>query len=89
MPSVDLYTKPACPFCIRAKALLKSKNIPYNEYVLGVNIVKEDIQNRVARMGISADIRTVPQIFYIDKFNTVHYIGGYTDLVARQSILGT
>ena len=33
--SVSIITKPGCPFCAKAKALLKEKGYAYEEIVLG------------------------------------------------------
>lgn len=33
MPQIDIYTKPYCPYCDRAKALLDRKGAAYNEIV--------------------------------------------------------
>ena len=35
--SYILYTKPGCPWCERAVALLNEKKIPYNEIALGTD----------------------------------------------------
>ncbi|MDF2435390.1 MAG: glutaredoxin 3 [Mucilaginibacter sp.] len=87
--NVEIYTKPACPYCSKAKWLLDQKNIPYKEYDLGAGFTKEDIQQKIKSLGLNTEIRTVPQIFYTDKSGKTIHVGGYTDLVAKQSILGT
>jgi len=89
MSSVEIYSKPGCVWCIRAKNLLTMKKIPYKEFTVGVNATKDQIQTRVAALGESAVVQTLPQIFYTDKTGKVTYIGGFTELNARQSILGT
>lgn len=65
-----LYTKPACPFCIRAKALLDERGIEYEDH---------DVSRDTAlREQISASVggyRTVPMIFLDGKF-----IGGNSEL---------
>ena len=86
---VDLYTKPSCGYCVSTKALLNQKNIPFTEYTIGDQVSKEDVQKRITDMGLSVQVRTVPQIFYIDKNNITTYIGGYSDLVSKQAILGS
>lgn len=73
---IEIYTKPSCIFCDKAKALLKSKGYSYQEYTIGVDATKQDVENRVKALGLSTQIRTVPQIFIENK-----HIGGYTDLV--------
>jgi glutaredoxin 3 len=62
-----LYTN-YCPYCFRAKALLRSKNVDFDEID-----VTDDPNLRVEMERLSAR-RTVPQIF-IDS----HPIGGYED----------
>lgn len=86
---VEIYTKPTCGYCVQAKNLLNSKGIPFKEFTIGTNASKEDIQQRINGLGSSAQVKTVPQIFYIDKNNITTYIGGFTDLQAKQAILGT
>lgn len=87
--SVEIYTKPSCGYCLQAKALLNRSNVQFKEYNLGTDATKEDIQRRVNALGYTHEIRTVPQIFYTDKNGQTHYIGGYTDLVAKQQLLNT
>jgi glutathione-dependent peroxiredoxin len=53
---VSLFTKPGCPFCARAKALLQEKGMNYEEIVLG-----QDVTLRSLRAVTGAT--TVPQVF--------------------------
>lgn len=74
MARVEIYTTSYCPFCVRAKSLLQSKNIEYVEHNLDgkeseLNALKE-------RTGW----RTVPQIFIDNEL-----IGGFTELAAKDS----
>lgn len=87
--SVEIYTKPNCPWCVKAKDFLRQKNIPYAEHVLGTNAKKEDIQAKIHSLGLTTEVKTVPQIFYTNKNNQTIHIGGYTDLISKQNILGT
>ena len=89
MSSVEIYTKPNCPHCVRAKQILSQHSIPYTEYVIGSGHSKEDIQKKINGMGLSAVVLTVPQIFYKNKSGKVTYIGGCSDLQANLAILGT
>ena len=58
MPNVEIYTTPICPYCMRAKALLNSKNVDYTEINLWIE------RARRQEMLERADGRTsVPQIF--------------------------
>ena len=43
---VELYTKPSCPHCVRAKQILQNHNISYNEFEMGRNITREELKNK-------------------------------------------
>lgn len=58
MAIVELYTTPFCPYCHRAKALLKRKGIAFKE--IDVTMVPGARDEMVKR---SDGRRTVPQIF--------------------------
>lgn len=76
-----VFSKPSCPFCVKAKDLLNRQNIDYEEKIVGVDVTKSDIQSMVDRMGIKTVIRTVPQIFFKNETTgSVEYIGGFTEL---------
>ncbi|HET7795775.1 MAG TPA: glutaredoxin 3 [Rhizobacter sp.] len=72
MQAVKMYTTLVCPFCIRAKALLKQRGVESIEEVR----VDLDPSQRTTMMEITGR-RTVPQIFI---GNT--HVGGCDDLVA-------
>ena len=61
MKKVKIYTTPYCPFCIRAKQLLKGKNIDFKEIDLSEEPEKFD-----EMIKKSNGARTVPQIFADD-----------------------
>ena len=62
MAKVEIYTWQFCPFCIRAKALLKKKGITFIEYKIdGNNQARIEMQERANGRN------TVPQIFINDK----------------------
>ena len=72
MTKIEIYSTDTCPYCVRAKELLKRKNISYQE----INLTREP--GRRDEMLARADGRkTVPQIF----INGQH-IGGCDDLYA-------
>ena len=74
MKSVKIYTSPICPYCIRAKRLLDTKGVPYDEIdVSGDDQARIDIAERTGR-------RTVPQIFIGE-----YHVGGSDDLHALES----
>ncbi|MGH8397830.1 MAG: glutaredoxin 3 [Gammaproteobacteria bacterium] len=71
MKLVTIYSTHVCPYCMRAKALLQSKNIPYTEFLVDMDPARrEEMENKSHR-------RTVPQIFIGE-----HHVGGYDDLYA-------
>lgn len=72
MQTVKMYTTAVCPYCVRAKQLLKSKGVEQIEEVR----VDADPQAREHMMAITGR-RTVPQIF----IGSTH-VGGCDDLMA-------
>ena len=64
-----MYTTQWCGYCVRAKALLEAKHIPYEEISL------DDDPAFRARIHEMTGNWTVPQIFIDDES-----IGGYTEL---------
>jgi glutaredoxin 3 len=69
---VEIYTTTYCPFCTRAKSLLKSKNIAFVEID-----VTEDDALREKMIELSGGRRSVPEIFINGKI-----IGGFDELKA-------
>jgi glutaredoxin 3 len=74
MQAVKMYTTAYCPFCIRAKQLLKSKGV---QTIDEIN-VDEQPRERATMMQITGR-RTVPQIFIGQT-----YVGGCDELVALE-----
>ncbi len=72
MAKVELYTTTYCPFCTRAKALLKGKGVPFEEID-----VTESAELRQKMIDLSGGRRTVPEIFIDGKL-----VGGYEELKA-------
>lgn len=75
MAKVEIYTTPSCPFCVRAKSLLKSKGVDYTEYA-----TLSDPKIKTQMIKRSEGRTSVPQIF----INNEH-IGGCDDLFALES----
>jgi glutaredoxin 3 len=71
--NVTIYTTEFCPYCVRAKSLLKSKGVPFQEF--DVNSDPELRQDMMRKSGR----RTVPQIWIGDK-----HIGGCDELQALE-----
>lgn len=72
MVDVIVYSGPHCPYCVRAKALLKKKGVSFEEVD-----VKADAARFEEMLAKSNGKRTIPQIF----INGVH-VGGCDDLHA-------
>lgn len=64
-----VWSKYNCPYCDQAKALLKSKGIPFEEKKIGDGYTKEELLEAVP------SARTVPQIFIGEQL-----IGGFNEL---------
>lgn len=71
MQNITIYTKDGCPYCVRAKKLLDSKGLIYQEVNVG-----NDPEKRASLSEKSNGSKTVPQIFIGDK-----HIGGCDDLI--------
>jgi glutaredoxin 3 len=72
MNHVKMYTTQVCPFCVRAKALLKQRGVEQIEEIR----IDLDPEARQHMMQVTGR-RTVPQIF----IGPTH-VGGCDDLVA-------
>lgn len=66
---VLMYTTRFCPYCIRARDLLSTKGVAYEE--IAVDGDQDKRREMVARSGR----RTVPQIWIGDR-----HVGGFDDL---------
>jgi glutaredoxin 3 len=71
-PTIDIYTKFACPFCVRAKHLLSKKGAEFNEYDITMGGPKQDEMRARAPHSM-----TVPQIFIGEM-----HVGGSDELAA-------
>jgi glutaredoxin 3 len=72
MQAVKMYTTAVCPFCTRAKQVLKAKGVAQIEEIR----IDVDPAQREHMMQITGR-RTVPQIFIGDT-----HVGGCDDLIA-------
>lgn len=74
MSKVKIYSSMLCPFCYRAKALLKSKNVKFEEILVdGKPAVRQEM------IKVSSGRTSVPQIFIGDT-----HVGGCDDLYALE-----
>ncbi len=75
MASITIYSTLLCPFCHRAKALLRRKGLDYLEIDVGMDAAKR------REMEARANGRhTVPQIFIGER-----HVGGCDDLHALEA----
>ena len=75
MQPVTMYTTAVCPYCIRAKQILKARGVD------AINEIRVDAQPQERmKMVERTGRRTVPQIFIGDT-----HVGGCDDLVALDS----
>lgn len=66
---VVIWSKPNCTYCDQAKNLVKSKNIEFEERMIGNGYTKEQL------LDVVPNARSVPCIFVDDV-----YIGGFNEL---------
>jgi glutaredoxin 3 len=74
VPKIKVYTKPFCPYCYRAIALLNSKGVTVEETDISLNGA-----DRAEMLARANGRTTVPQIFIGDR-----HIGGSDDLAALE-----
>lgn len=74
MANIIVYSADWCPFCVRAKQLLESKGLKFEE--VNVDQVPGAREEVVSKTGH----KTIPQIFINDKF-----IGGFSELSSLES----
>lgn len=74
MADVTIYTKPYCPYCIRAVSLLEKKGVEFTEIEASTDPEKRREMIRRANGGA-----TFPQIFIGEQ-----HIGGCDDMMALE-----
>lgn len=74
MTQVTIYTKPYCPYCIRALSLLEKKGVEFTEIEAAF-----DPEKRREMNDRSGGRNTFPQIFIGDR-----HIGGCDDMMALE-----
>ncbi len=69
MPTITIYTTAICPYCVRAKRLLKQKQVNYQEIRIDLN------RDKIQEMIQLSKRTTVPQIFIGN-----YHVGGCDEL---------
>ena len=58
---IVIYSKTVCPYCVKAKFLLKRKKVDFEEILVTSSEIMEEMMKK------SGGMKTVPQIFVDDK----------------------
>lgn len=74
-PKVEIYTQWGCGYCVRAKALLDSKGVAYEEYDVTMGGPR-----KAEMLERKPNARTVPQVFISGAA-----VGGSDDLAALEA----
>jgi glutaredoxin 3 len=74
MPDVVMYSTRFCPYCVRARMLLDTKNVPYTDIRI------DEHPERRSEMEQRSQRSSVPQIFIGDE-----HVGGCDDLFALEA----
>ncbi|QLC23363.1 glutaredoxin 3 [Parasphingopyxis sp. CP4] len=74
MAKVEIYTKFLCGYCARAKNLLESKGVAFEEFDITMDAPKRDEMLERSNGGL-----TVPQIFIDGR-----HVGGSDELAALE-----
>ena len=69
---IEIYSKPNCTYCVKAKNLVKTLGFEYKEKMFGKDFKTPDELFE----AVGKQVRTMPQIIIDDK-----HIGGYNELV--------
>lgn len=69
---IEIYSKQNCPYCNKAKQLLRNTDTPFTEHKLDVDFTREILLERYPNA-------TTYPVVVVDGF----HIGGYTQLVEK------
>ncbi len=72
MPKIEIYSGGFCPYCMRAKSLLKQRKLQFTEYD-----VQAEPEKRTEMIERTKGARTIPQIFINGR-----HVGGCDELYA-------
>lgn len=70
-----IYSKPSCSYCLQAKQLLETKQLPFVYKELGTHYDLYEL------MTLVPNAKSFPQIFVVDKNGNKDLVGGYSELV--------
>jgi glutaredoxin 3 len=69
--AIIVYSKPACVYCDKTKALLTRLGYEYTEKIVSKDLSLEELFKELGKQ-----VRTIPQIVIDEK-----HIGGYNELI--------
>ena len=69
--AIIVYSKPACVYCEKAKALLTRLGLAYTEKIVSKDLTLEEFFKEIGKQ-----VRQIPQIVIDEK-----HIGGYNELI--------
>ena len=72
---IEIYTGSFCPYCVRAKELLKRKGIDFTEINVDNDLERQKMIDRAGGL-----VRSIPQIFVDDEL----LVGGCDGLYERE-----
>ena len=75
MSNVVMYCTMMCPYCVRARNLLREKGVDYEEI-----LIDREPDRRAEMIERSGGVTSVPQIFIGDT-----HVGGCDDMYAMES----
>lgn len=70
-----IYGRDDCIFCQKAIDVISDHGIPYDYWDV------DDLDNLDRLKELRPEVKTVPQIFALDKGEEIYYIGEYEDLI--------
>lgn len=79
---ITVHSKTNCPHCVRAKAFLHEKGLPFDEIVYDPLLSPEEYETRKNELVLRTQFRTFPQIFIGDEF-----LGGFSELTDAYATL--
>lgn len=79
-----VYSKTTCPWCVKAKQILTEAGIEVDERILGV--APDAIDKVTLEQTLGVEVKTVPQIVFVNDDGSREYIGGCTDLATRLGV---
>ena len=72
---IIIYGRPGCGYCERAKELCEQKSVAYDYRVVGVDITKEALIEKIGK-----PVSSIPQVFVMSEGFAEYVEGGFEGL---------